>query len=71
LVVRAYVSFFVSACVQFNESTTMLEFCSRALGGEISWGATDEPSKNGQLCYPHDLNRPEISGCMWGNRRAF
>ena len=21
------------------------------------WGATDEPSKNGQLCYPHDLNR--------------
>ena len=21
------------------------------------WGATDEPSKNGQLCYPYDLNR--------------
>ena len=22
------------------------------------WGATDEPSKNGQLCYPDDIDRP-------------
>ena len=22
------------------------------------WGATDEPSKNGQLCYQDDIDRP-------------
>jgi len=22
------------------------------------WGATDEPSKNRQLCYPDDIDRP-------------
>ena len=22
------------------------------------WGATDEPSQNGQLCYPDDINLP-------------